>query len=281
MACNATTGTDKTFHRINLSETPLYLYPTISSLCEAPVSYPETWNREALMKLDIHRIVMYSKGGKNPDDTLEKITFSYDSNWNRLSYTGYKYNESSSAWTSGKITGSYSDGKIQFIRHYGISKNMEIKMQAVPNGYMLLHSKTNLNNDTTWVMGTFEKPKAIISKIGNSLFSVDLFLPEGSSTSDIIALFKSFPETGGEPGSARCTITFTESGRPQRTFLLNEVFSQVAKVREWTYTADNNIATYNEWTGNVLTNQMTWHYGKTQLPDYTIINRNTYFYHYE
>lgn len=281
VACNATTSTDKTFHRINLSETPLYLYPTIGSICETPVSYPETWNREALKKMGVHRIVLYSKGGKNPDDTLEKITLNYNQNWSRLSYTGYKYNESSSVWTSGKITGSYKDGKIQFIRHYGIHKNTETRMKAIPDGYLLLHAKSNNKNDTTWVIGTFEQPKAIISKIGNSLFSVDLFMPEGSSTSDIRSCFRSFSVTGSEPGSAHCTVTFMESGRPQRTFLLNEAFSQIAKIREWTYTDDDNIATFSEWTGNVLTSEMTWHYGKTQLPDYTIINRNTYFYHYE
>lgn len=278
--CGKSVGTEKTFQRIDLSETPLFYYPAIGMLCEAPVSYPEIWNRSALRQMGVHRIVLFSKGGKNPEDTLEKIVLNYDQHWENLIYQGFRFSESREAWTNGSISGDFKNGRIHFDRHYGIDKLTETRISTIPDGLLLLHQK-NGSADTTWIFGSFNNPKAIISKIGNSLFDVELFMPEGSSTREIIASFNSFPQTGGNMGYAHCSVTFMKSGLPQRSFLLNETFSQIARIREWTYTADHNIATYQEWNGNSLTHSMSWHYDKSQLPEYTIIDRNTYFYHYE
>jgi hypothetical protein len=70
------------------------------------------------------------------------------------------------------------------------------------------------------------------------------------------------------------------NNKPQNAFLLNETNSQVAKIKEWTY-HDDQISTYKEWLGNTVIRDMSWHYSESQLPEYVVIDRNTYFYRYE
>lgn len=282
-ACGDKTIPVKIFRHINLRTTPIFHYTTIGSLTEAPVNFVESWNRNALQEMGVHRIWLYSKGGKNPDDTLEEITFDYSENWQTLTYNGFKYDETPGAWTSGTllIPGSNQTGQILFSRHFGIMKQLKTLVQPIESGILLLRSKAGNRYDSTWVIGTFANPSAIVSKIGKSVFSVELYVPEGSSTRQILEHFQKLPISDEAGGTAQCSVIFTKNGKPRRAFLLNDQFSQVAKIREWTYTHDDNIASYQEWTGNVLTKAMSWHYGKSQLPEYTIIDRNTYFYRYE
>lgn len=282
-SCSPESSGARKFKRIDLETSPIFHYANIATLNEAPVSFIETWNRPALKKMGVHRITLFSKGGKNPDDTLERITFDYSDNWRTLSYEGFKFDEAPEAWTVGvlSIPDHNQTGQILFSRHFGIDKQLKTIVQPLDDGFLFLRSKSGNRYDSTWVMGTFDHPKAVVSKIGKSVFSVELYLPEGSSTNDIIRRFRQLPVTDGNLGTAQCSVIFTKSGKPQRAFLLNDQFSQVAKIKEWTYTSDNNIATYQEWMGTTLTRDMSWHYGKSQLPEYTVIDRNTYFYHYE
>jgi hypothetical protein len=278
----ASSGTKK-FKRINLETNPLFYYSNVGTLNEAPVALVETWNRAALKKMGVRRITLFSKGGKNPDDTLERITFDYSNKWRTMNYEGYKFDEARDAWTLGTVAipDRNQTGQIVFTRHFGIDKRLKTIVQPIENGILFLRDKGDDRFDTTWVVGTLERPKAIVSKIGNSIFSAEVYLPEGSSTKDIMRRFNQLPLAGGQIGTAHCSVIFTKGGKPQRAFLLNDRFSQVAKIREWTYNADNTISTYHEWMGASVTREMSWHYGKSQLPEYTVIDRNTYFYHYE
>lgn len=282
-ACSDKQSGIKEFKRLNLQKTPLFHYNSVGMLNEAPMSFVEPWNRAALQELGIKRITLYSKGGKNPDDTLEKITFSYSGQWETLAYKGFKFDETADTWTSGTLTlpGKEQSGTILFDKHFGIDKESKTLVKPTRKGYLLLHRKTGNRYDSTWVVGALEQPDAIITKIGRSVFSIELFLPEGSSTNDIVDRFGALSLDGDNLGAAQRTVTFTQNGRPLRTFLLNDAFSQVARIREWTYTKDANIATYQEWMGAALVRDMSWHYGKSQLPEYTTIDRNTYFYTYE
>jgi hypothetical protein len=284
LSCSGESSRIRKFKQINLDKNPIFHYAHIGMLNEAPVSFVEPWNRNALKKMKVHRITLFSKGGKNPDDTLELIRFDYSNKWQDLRYEGFKFDESQEPWTVGTllIPDKNQTGQILFSRHYGIEKKLKTIVQPTENGYLFLRQKAGNNHfDSTWVFGTLLKPEAIVSKIGKSVFSVELFMRENSSTRDIIRHFNALPVTGINIETAHCSVTFMRSGKPRRSFLLNDQFSQVAKIREWSYTPGNNIASYQEWMGDVPTREMSWHYGKSQLPEYTVIDRNTYFYHYE
>lgn len=281
-ACTDQPGSSATFREIDLQKTPLFHYTTIGTLIEAPVSYPETWNRDALQQLGVKHIVMYSKGGKNPEDTLMQFRFDYSDNWKKLAYSDCKNDKQLRLVTEGKVNYKINDpeGTIEFSQFFGVKKNMKTRIQQVDDGFLVLRSKSQFRYDSTWVIGSFTQPKAIISKIGNSIFSVELFMPEGSSSKDIQRALDRIPLLKNGFQAAQCSVVFMENDKPHSAFLLNESKSQVAKIREWTY-KDDRILTYKEWLGSSIIRDMSWHYSDSQLPDYVVIDRNTYFYSYE
>lgn len=281
-SCQNAPESTKSFPTIDLSATPLFYYTQVGSIEHPPLAFYESWNRSALKSLGIKQIELYSKGGKNPDDTLYRIVFRYDNNWQHLKFSAFNYEESKEPVTLGSVHLGKDKGLISFPFYFGTDRDLKTDILPSKDGTLFLRRKQGNKSDTTWLIGMASDPKAIISKIGNSVFSVDLYLPDGSSKSDIVQRFNELPGiTKTALITAQCSVTFTESGRPQRTFLLNEQFSQVAKIREWNYADNGNIAAYKEWTGDAQTLDMQWHYSNSQLPDYTVIDRNTYFYRYE
>ncbi len=281
-ACSGDNEKSTTFPEIDLQKTPLFHHTTVGTLIEAPVNYPEVWNREALEELGIRHIVMYSKGGKNPEDTLMQFRFDYSNNWKKLTYSDCKNDKQLRLITKGTVNykPNNSKGNIQFTQFFGVKKTMETRIQKVDSGFLLLRSKSQQRYDSTWVIGSFSQPKAIVSKIGNSIFSVELFMPEGSSSKDIQRALNNVPMLKNGFQAAQCSVTFMLHDKPQETFLLNETNSQVAKIKEWTYKGEQ-ISAYKEWLGNSVIRDMNWHYSDSQLPDYVVIDRNTYFYRYE
>jgi hypothetical protein len=281
-ACSDNNDPATSFPNINLKKTPLFHYTTVGTLIEAPVNYPEVWNRDALQQLGIRRIVMYSKGGKNPEDTLMQFRFDYSDNWKKLAYSDYKNDKQLRLITKGHIDykPNESQGTIVFSQFFGVKKEMETRIQQVDGGFLLLRSKSQQRYDSTWVIGSFSQPEAIVSKIGNSIFSVELFMPEGSGSNDIRRALNRVPMLKNGFQAAQCSVVFMEKNKPKNAFLLNETNSQVAKIKEWTY-QDDQIATYKEWLGSSVIRDISWHYGESQLPDYVVIDRNTYFYRYE
>lgn len=281
-ACSDNNNPSTSFPKINLKKTPLFHYTTVGTLIEAPVNYPEVWNRDALQQLGIRRIVMFSKGGKNPEDTLTQFRFDYSDNWKKLAYSDYKNDKQLRLITKGHIDYKPNEslGTIAFSQFFGVKKEMTTHIQQVDGGFLLLRSKSQQRYDSTWVIGSFSQPEAIVSKIGNSIFSVELFLPEGSGSNDIKRALNRVPMLKNGFQAAQCSVVFMKQNKPQNAFLLNETNSQVAKIKEWTY-QDDQIATYKEWLGSSVVRDISWHYSESQLPDYVVIDRNTYFYSYE
>ena len=282
-SCEGDVAADRVYPRLDLDKTPLMRYAFVSAIDEAPVAFVTSWNNEALKKAGIRSISMFSKGGKNPDDTLEKLVLHYSGDWTSLNYKGFKFDEMPAIWTSGSIVipTASSPGEILFQRHYGIDKTLKTTIQGIHGGYRLLRYKSDNRFDTTWIFGTLTAPAAVVSKIGKTLFSIDLYMRKGSSTRDIVAAFRKLPFDTRSVAAAQCSVIFTESGRPREAFLLSETFSQVGKTKSWTYRPDHSITAYQEWIGTSVVKDMTWEYGTSQLPERLTVNRKTYFYHYE
>ena len=283
-ACSENTPEATHFKTINLSKTPLFHLSQVGTFSEPPTQFPEIWNRIALRKMGIQSVTLIAKGGKNPDDTLEMIRFSYSKNWNKLSFVDKKHDANAPFSSRGEITYNAvesANGEIQFEELFGIKKQSTTTIQSIKNGYLLLNAKRFNRYDSTWVIGSFLQPEAIVSKIGKSIYSVDVFLPDGSSNKDIERAFQRIPQLAGGFPSAQCTVIFTSNGKPVSAFQLNESFSQVSQTREWTYNKQL-LTGYTEWFGNTTVREIKLSYeGNSQLPATVTIDRNTYFCHYE
>lgn len=276
--------TTKQFRDIDLKTTPLFHYSQAGTFLDPPTTFPEVWNRVALKKAGIHQITLVAKGGKNPDDTLEMIRFKYAADWKKLSFMGTKNDANTPFRSRGEIhyaSDVTPEADIQFEELFGMQKLSKTTIQKTTNGYLLLIAKRFNRFDTTWVVGSFLQPKAVISKIGNSIFSVEVYLPDGSSNKDIARAFEGIPQLTNGYSSAQCSVVFTSNGRPVSAFQLNDSFSQVAQLREWTY-KNQQLTSYTEWFGNTTVRAVVLHYEQSaQLPTSITVDRNTYFCHYE
>ncbi len=282
-SCTQKTATSRTWPKLDAVEYPV-LYPAfVAGMDEAPLDFPAPWNVETLKKMGVRSIVLYNKGGRNPEDTLEEITLTFTNNWSFLHYKGYKFDETRTPRTTGRIQlpGKQTDGEIYFRKHLGIVKEHKTIVRPTENGFLCLQKRANARFDTTWIQGTLQQPEFVASKIGNTLYSIDLYIKYGSSTSQIGEAFSQLPFSPESISRAQCSVIFTRNGRPIDAFLLYENFVQIIRTKAWTYNSDHTLASYQEWLGNSVIKTMSWQYGESTLPTHLIVNRKTYFYHYQ
>lgn len=282
-SCTHKTAPTHTWPQLDPVEHPVFYPAFIASLDEAPLDFPTPWNVETLRKMGVRSIVFYAKGGRNPEDTLEKTIISFSNNWSFLHFKGYQLDAGKKPRTSGRIDlpGEKTNGEIYFRKHLGIIKERKTLIQPTENGFLCLQKRANNRFDTTWIYGTLLQPKVIASKIGNTLYSIDLFIKDGSSTSQISDAFSKLPFSAESIARAQCSVVFTQAGRPVNAFLLNENFVQVIRTKAWTYNPNHTVASYQEWLGNSIIKTMSWKYGESTLPTHLIVNRKTYFYQYQ
>lgn len=282
-SCTPAKTESKEFSGYQPSEDRILNAPFIGQLEDAPVHFCDLWNRKTIDKLGITRITVYSFGGKSPEDTLEKKVYQFSNHGLKLDYLDYKFDETPAVWSKGTAiwTNDRNILNLSFNKHFGIDRKLTTKIQRNEEGFMILRKKSLDRYDTTWIKGTLENPNLVLTKIGNSVFSVDVYLPEGSSTSDIKYAFDKLNLSPNDLLLTQKNVVFVKNGRPTSAFLLNELFSQVSQTKSWKYDGNENLVEYDEMIGSSTIRSITWKYRKDMLPESVTIDRNTYFYSYE
>lgn len=254
----------------------------IGQVEDAPVHFADLWNRKTINKLGITEISVFSFGGTSPEDTLEKKVYSFSNEGRNLAYLDYKFDETPAVWSKGTAVWSNNGKslKLAFNKHFGIDRKLETTFQQTKEGYLILRKKSLGRYDSTWVKGTLENPNMVLSKIGNSVFSIDVYLPEGASTSDIRKQFDALGLTPNDLLLAEKNVIFTSNGKPISAYLLNELYSQVSQTKSWTYDENDNLSIYKEMSGNTIVRSISWKYREDLLPESMTIDRKEYFYHY-
>jgi hypothetical protein len=279
--CHSVVDSDKTFTSYDPATSPIFHYAFIGSIENAPVHSLECFDRSVIADLKIQSITIHSKGGKNPEDTLEKRQFKYSKNAEKLHYTDYRFDETPSIWSDGFLNFDGNLGTIVFKKNFGIKRTTSTAVRSLDTGLLLLREKSQNRLDTTWIFGKLEHPEKVISKIGNSLYSVEIYLPEGSSTTDIKQVFQSLGFSDQSLLLAEKTVVFVRNQRPVSAFLLNEFYSQISQSKRWEYDKAGNLVLYEEYVGNTATRSISWTYRQDLLPDVMTIDRKQYFYSYE
>lgn len=282
-SCETGTTINKTYPGFAPAKMSIFNNSFIANSDEAPIFFLDIWNRNAIRILGIRRITVYCKGGKNPEDTLEKRIFDFKDQAQQLNYSDYRFDETADVWSAGSIYfDEHNGGEIKFSQHFGIKKNNVTRITPQGSSYLLLREKSGNRYDTTWVEGSFDHPKAVISKIGKSLFSMEVFVPEGSSTSEIATAFRRYAFPKEELALSEKTVVFTSNGKPLTAFALDENFSQVSQLKTWSYLKNGNLEHYEEYVGITPVRTITWTYRRTDnLPESMTIDRKQYFYAYE
>ena len=283
VGCTPQKSTQKSFTSYD-PEKEAILNPYFIDLSEeAPTRFMDVWNRNTIQSLNIQQIDVFTFGGKKPTDTLEKQVFFFKDEGKELDYTDYKFDESPAIWSQGSLNWT-NNGKfldIRFNRHFGINKQTHTTFEKTDNGYIVLKKKTMNRYDTTMIVGALDQPQSVVSKIGKNIYSIDLFLPVGSSTEDIKAAYNKLNYTYDETLFAQRSVVFTEHGRPVNAFLLNDEFRQVSQSKVWEYDQHGSLEFYEEYIGNSVVRTMKWEFGDDLLPKSVTIGRKQYFYAYK
>lgn len=283
ISCAPKPETAKSFGNYNPKKVSILNPYFIDLTEEAPTRFADLWNRQIINDLEINEISVYTFGGKNPSDTLEKRLFTFSDSGRNLEYKDYKYDESPAIWSQGELvwSDSYHHLKINFDKHFGIKRLSTASINKTNDGFLVLKRKAHDRFDTTFVRGILDQPKSVVSKIGKNIFSIDVFLPIGSSTEDIKSAFDALSYTDEDLIFAQKNVVFIENDKPIGAFLLNDTFSQVTQTKLWEYDDNGNLTLYEEYIGNATVRSITWTYRDDLLPNTITIGRKQYFYAYK
>lgn len=246
---------------------------------DAPTRNPDCWNKRVIGSLEISSIELFAFGGDNPEDTLEKKSFEFQNKGKTLLYEDYKYSETPAIWSRGTLR-FYDDDlqmDINFSKHFGINRQLSTRALKTDDCVVLLRKKGGNEYDSTFIYGTLEQPKMIITKIGKNVYSIDAYMSSTASTKEIKAVFKKVNRPESELLFTQRNVIFVENGRPVSAFMLNDDFVQVSQIKQWDYDQNENLIRYQEYIGNSVVRDIAWDYRGDLLPESVTIDRKRYF----
>ncbi len=280
-SCKENTQNNKEFHHYQPIKQPLFHFYAIGDIEDAPVNFMDVWNRETIAHLGIQSIDLVVKGGQNPEDTIEKRIFQFSSHAKNLKCLDYKYDESPDIWSVGELNWKNDNLTIHFTRHFGLARNLQTSIRKTPAGFLVLRQKKSGLADSTFVYGTIEHPSAIVTKIGKSIFSVQIFMPQSSSTSELAAAFTKYGLDMNDLLNVDKSVIFLDKGLPVSAFQLDENCSQISQIKTWEYSDKLQLINYKEYIANSVIREMEFVYRNDGLPSSMNINGKTYLYSYQ
>ncbi len=277
-SCTDGSSKNKSVIQLSANSSELWNVSFIDHIDVAPIYFSDVWNHTTLKKYDIKTILLFSKGGKNPEDTLEKRIYKFSKNWKKLHYKEFQYNETPTAWNDGVLEEQTPTlAAISFSKHFGIQRNTKTIVTKNEDKILFLRQKENLQADSTWVIGSLEQPKALISKIGNRLFSATVFVEQGVPNSLIKKKIENLDVDQSQLAQCELFVVYMKNGLPQEAFELSKEFAQTSLFKTWEYTNTNSLKRFIENRGNTIITDIEFKYTEDHLPSSITINGKEYF----
>lgn len=280
-SCSEHASSNKEYNHYQPVKQPLFHFYNIGEIEDAPVNYMDVWDRSTISALSINTIQFVVKGGKNPSDTLEKRVFKFSNKGKHMDYTDYKYDESPDIWSVGTLNWNQDQLNITFSRHFGIQRSSKTVIQPFNGHFLVLRQKKNGLADSTFIYGSLQQPTAMVSKIGKSIYSVQLFMNQSSSTSEIQAAFETIGLSANTLLNVNKSVVFLDKGLPVSAFQLDENCTQIGQIKSWEYSNKRQLLNYKEMVSNSTVREMEFSYRPDGLPSEMSINGKTYLYSYE
>lgn len=238
----------------------------IATLNTPPAHSFSAWNTDALKKAGVTKIHLLVNGGKSPEDTLDLIELKFTDDYENLYYRQIRNGDFNHPLAIGTI--SYTPGKggnINYSRYFSVDDPFDCRITEVPGAIRFARKPSGDNRDSTKIFGAVNHPKLIVSSQNNTVYSLEAFVDERTSTSEIVSLLK---KNGYPPEKlihARATVTFMRNSRPQQTFLLSPEFSQVAVLKSWNYNSKGSLIKYAEYEADIRVRNFIFHYSDNQV----------------
>jgi hypothetical protein len=252
---------------------PLYL----DQLFATPNAFGSVWISEHVKLLDVDKISLVLKGGNRPDNTLEKFIYSFNNKGQNDTFMYYFYNTSSDVLNETNF--SYTNNslsKINIIKYYGVGNLPPVLAKEHQSAMVFYKSKSNNKNDSMFFYPNVAHPKVVIDKIGNYYNFVEVFVPKGKSTNDILNQVMAVDSNLAHFDLAEKLLTYTENGLPVESYHLGENWNQMELAKQWEYNKFDQPIHFNQWIHGTKIKDIDILYNENSLPKKITFNRKKY-----
>lgn len=252
---------------------PLY----VDKLLNAPNVFGSIWNADNINQLDVRKISIVLKGASGPEDDLEKHQFLFDSLGRNTEYNYFSFTQSKDVINQTDLKYSGTDvSKINIYKYLGMGNLPPVFSTRTARYEAFFSSKAKGKNDSLFFYPSVENPKIIIDKIGNFVNRLEVFVPEETSSMQILKEISRIDTNLTQYDLSQKTITYTKEGLPMESFNLGDDWTQLDLIKKWEYNNDNQPVSYKEWLHGTLVNDIVFIYNENALPKRIIYNRKKY-----
>lgn len=259
--------------KIHLSDYNLISPFFIEQLNEAPFKHLNIWNDSLLKLMGIKSVFIVTRGMKNPESLAEKSIFQFDNNGKISDFKHFQFELSDEAQTHLSI----KNDKGLLETYFEEKVNQPVFLISNKQGTIQVRKRSNGINDSTFIMGSYQRPKTIIEKTGDRVSKINIVIKENqplTNAQQVLTKINLLPET---VFYAEKTITYVdENYRPLKTYLINDDFIQTSLVAEWTYENNKKLVQYVRFINSSPIKEYTFTYSDDKLLRSFVFNRINY-----
>lgn len=270
--------------KYNPSKEQIFKIGLSTNSIHTPLQFLPVWNYLTIKKLKINKITVYSFGGKNPSDTLQKNCFDFDWKNNRANFTEKGITPTGVYNSIGKYIVKNDNQTEIDLKIVDEDKKVKVfKTKIINKGSvrMILKHKINEKIDTTFIHTIDNKHKITVFKIGDIIQGVQFMVPQNTKTSELKSLFSKLKLDPITNSTSTLSVIYTKNNLPIESFNLNDDFIQFSKEKEWFYSSKNCLEKYIEYYNNSIVKTVKFEYTKNYIPKKMIVNNIHYYFEYQ
>ncbi len=266
------------------SKEQLFKLGLSTNTVSVPMQFMPVWVFKTLTKIGLKKITIHYKGGKNPQDTLQKNEFNFD--WDKkISKFVETGNSPNGKYISEGVYHLIDENHIEIdyktINTDKKEKKYKTKILNKNKSRIVLRMRGDKLIDSTIFNYVSDKVQTNVLKIGDFVNSVQIFVPENTNKTTIVAIYKSLNLSISNTSTATISVIYTKNKLPTSSYSLNNEFVQIAKEKEWKYDSNYCLTSYAEFYNNTPVKTIKFTYNKNFLPKTMTVNDVISYFDYE
>ncbi len=261
---------------VSLSHTNIINPYNLPYLFNANNSFVFTFSDSALHEIRARKCTMISYGGENPDEIREKLCFTFMKNGLVDEFAYYRTPKINDYFT--KVKYEYEGDRVvnlNYDYYMGTRQDVNTRILYEQNRIVMKVNRQASTNQLE-IYGEINKPRILVDRVRDKIFSINYFLPYGESLSKIREYDSLFQSEPGEISRALRTVTYTENGKPMVAYLLGMNNVQERRVQLYEYDRQGKISSYKQWLADDLVTEIRFGYTNENLPETIAYNNQEY-----
>jgi hypothetical protein len=254
----------------------------VDQLIGNPYRTGSIWNDSVIERYGISKLELISKGGNNPDDIRELITYHFDGNGTtrRFFYSNFLISEDvlSQTLLSKK---KRNIQKISATKLHGDELYQELFYAEKEKVTILYAIKTKTAKKDTIFIEVSDKTHTMrIDKMKGKISGIHFVVPANYTRTKLIRFYsKHLKEKEGDQKISK-TVTLMKGTMPVSCSTLDSNWKIDQKIKEWRYFKSGELKSYFEWRNHNLINTYSFRYSPDHLLRSVLLNNRKYSLYY-